>query len=545
MMARSHAATTEITQPRGTRAGGFQFEELPFGEIEVPEVVGGMVNRLPKDRVPPGSARYLVNARVRDDWTGRRPGTREFGPTKPNSSIISSLVTFIFESGDFVLCRISSTSFHILDATLSEWIPFSIEDSDGEPTTFPNRRTGISFTQYFEKLYIADGENKIWEVEFSAQRVREIDEAPPARYITTFGNRIIAANVLLDVGGTRTSGVAWSENADPQDWTGIGSGFEDLAETDIGDAINGIHAVEDVCVIVRRRSIWHITRQPFATAPFSFRSIVTGVGSDLPHTVTRVAGGIIFADQRTRDVYFYTPGSPPQPLAANVNRNLYDDLRDVRFAQGTFDPFEREYHLGLVTGTEGAFITKVWVYSLEHQAWMLDDGPEISTIGIVSLPGQAVRIMDLEGDIDSQFPPPTGTIDDYGDAGGFSPTLFKGLETGEVLIQDYESGTDFGDVEFEFLFQSPDLGSVSKRRTMKDLRLKVSTGAGGVTLEQSRDEEDWRNTKEFTVEEGEGRVRLPKTQLTGTELYWRVKATAPRFRIYSWFARVLEKGIKR
>ena len=546
-MARFHAAPTAITQPPGHELEGNSFEALPFGEVEISDVVNGMVNRLPRSQVPQGSAYELKNARIRDDWTGRRPGTGIFGPPGPNSSIVLKMITFVFESGDFVLCRITTTSFHILDATLSTWIPFEILDEDGEPTTFIGQRVGVSFTQYFDKLYLADGIHKIWEVDFDDQTVQQIEEAPIAKYITTYGNRIIAGNVGFEEGGLRPASLAWSANATPRDWTSVSAGREDLSESNIGDEITGVFATENDLVIIRRTSIWHGSRQPFAGAPFRFTPVIANMGSDLPYSITRVPGGLIYADQRTRDVYFYTPGAAPQGLAKHLNRTIFEDLRDVKFCAGAFDPFEKEYHLGLVTDDTG-FIDKVWVYALEYGAWGYDDGPEVSTIGVVSIPGEAIAIQDLIGIIDVQDPPPTGAIDDYGQEGGFFPTLVKGTAEGRVIVQRYAFSTDWNDVNFQFEFQSPNMGSVSKRRTIKDLSLSVDSGMGSYTLEHSVDRGEWRNSLTTTIPipvQGRPLLRLPKTQITGNDLYWRLLSTAPGLRIYSWWVRLLEKGRQR
>jgi hypothetical protein len=440
---------------------------------------------------------------------------------------------------DVWIIRVTGTRFHGQQATGS-WHEFTLLDEDGDPATFPGQEIRISFAQYFENLYMADGVNRIWKVDFNSQTVQKIKGAARPKYITTFAERIVAANVAEFVGGIRPSLVVWPVNADPTDWEGLSSGREDLAANDVGDVISGIFGIKDTMVIVRRRSIVHVTRLPFAQSPFSFRTFIDEIGSDLPYSIARVPGGLIWADQRTREVYLYQPGGAPRPLGAAVNRDLYDDLQNLVKCQGAYDPFEREYHLGINRSDGDGWITKTWVFSLEKNAWQFDDSPEVSCLGVVSFPGTSVAIDDLIGTIDAQ----TGTIDEYGSEGKFIPALLKGTATGEVVEQTYDADDDYDASVFEFEFQSPNMGSISNRRTLKDVEVTADVPTtGSVSIENSNDETaSWRNTIIRTISgtAGRSRIRLPRRQITGADLYWRLRATAPGIRLRAWWVRMLE-----
>lgn len=535
------------TAPRANAIGqtrrGYRFEEIPNNQIEVGHVQAGMVSQIPRDRVPAESARDLVNARIRDYWTGRRPGTQTFGPTKPDSNQVLRIVTFIREDNTILICRITASAFHVSDGTT--WQSYSILDVDGNSTTFP---TGARFStaQIFDSLYLADGTNPVWKVDFDSAKVRQIDGAPKASYVTTFAERIIAGNVAFTVGGIAPNAFAWPVNAEPTDWSGTGSGFDNLAETDVGNHITGLEGFEAQMVVFRRKSIAHTTRQPFARNPFRTVEVVGGIGCDLPYSIARTPFGIVFADQRTRDVYLYAPGSRPQSLAKQVNRDILADLDSLDFAEGAYDPFEKEYHLGVVESGQTE-LTKTWVLNLEKGSWSYDDGPQVSTIGVVSIPGDYTIIDDLSGDIDSQNPSPSGTIDDYGDEGEFTPTLFKGTGTGEVLQQTYDADNDYDATQFEFTFQSPNVGSISRRRQLKQVIAAIEAlSTGDYDIENSNDEDSaWRNTKSVTLSStGRQTIQLKNKPISGDDLYWRLRATAPQFRLLNWSARILEKGLK-
>lgn len=546
-MPREIAGTiSQLFQMPGRRETGYQYADLPHLEATVENLTNGMVNRLPRDQVPQGSARLLANARTKDDWVGIRPGTGEYGGTKPNSEIVTAIITYINETQDVSLIRITQNSFNVSNAAADGWTSFSILDAGGAAATFP-ARARFDVAQFFDKLYLADGVNPIWEVDFSANTVQQIDGAPKAKYIETFADRIVAANVATTVGGLRASTVMWSASTDPTVWdpaVNITAGETDLALERIGDEITGLAALNDNLVILRRTSIWVATRQPFSQSPLRFDSYVSGIGCDMPYTLQKIPNGILFGDQRTKDVYLFDLTSAPQPLGAAVSREMLSDLTSLGFAQGAYDPFEREYHLGVVEDGQ-TNISKTWVISLDRGAISYDSGPaNITTLGVVSLPIASVAIDDLVGTIDAQ----TGTIDDYGGGGQVTPSLFKGTSTGEVLRQSYDFSTDWDSSTFTFSWHSPNLGSSSNRRTFKDIIVRALVPTTGVvTIEQSRDETTWENTTapSYTGATTRQAVRAPKTQLTGDDLYFRVTTAVGGFRMYSWFVRMLQKNRQR
>lgn len=539
-MARSVNATIEQTTPRGHLQRGFPFEDIPEGIIEVEDVTAGMINRLPRDKVPKGSGRDIKNGRVRDDWVGRRPGTAVKGTT-PDANQVVLIVSFIRESGDAYLCRITQSTFHVWRG--GDWVAFTIEDGG-----FSGKADRMTVSQFFDRMYLADGIDELWEVDFSTSKVSKVDGSPRGQFTITFADRILVGNLREAVGGERPNKIRWCVNGNPNDWTGLGSGEEDLAARDLGDEIMGMFDFEDQAVVLRRRSIMHLTRQPFADAPFRFTTVVRGMGCDLPYTGVKIPGAIIYADQGTRDVYIYSPGSRPQPIASGINRSLYEDLASTEFAEATWNPFEKEYHLGLSWETTGT-IQRVWVFNLENQAWSYDDSPEITTLGRALTTLSQTAIDDLVGTIDGL----SGSIDELGTSGILTSAMYKGTLDGKVLEQSFASDNDHDATAFEFLFSSPNFGSLSRRRTLKELRLQLDVLAdGSVTLEADRDEDaaTWQLSKTAALTAAVSgstlqTLGLGKRQLSADHIFWRIKSTAPKIRLKNWWARVLEKGFKK
>lgn len=502
-------------------------------------MLSGMVTRMARDRVPPTSGRLYRNVRTREDWMGRRPGTGIW-LTVADLERVMALITFISESKSVYVCRITENTFRVADASVTGWTSYSIEDEDGNPTTFtPN--TKFTACQFFNKMYMSDGVNPVWEVDFGHQRVRQIKGSPRGKFIMTFAERIVVANLRLKIGGVRPATYAWSDNADPTSWDGLSAGQEDLGYDNIGDEITHLVALDQGGVIVRRRSMILLTRQPFTQPVFQSRKFAD-YGCDLPYSVAKTSEGFIFADQATRDVYQFSFSSGFRPLGAAVTWELYEDIDSLDEAHGVFDLYNREYHLGIVTSGDTE-ISKTWVLSGEHGGWMYDDGFDVSCLGIVVRPGAGIAIDDLPGTIDSLM----GTIDDLGEEGGLQTELFKGLPDGKVLRQSYDYDHDYDGTEFDMEFISPDFGSPTSRRTLQKLSVRTLALSGGQYLLDERNErEKWRNLKVDTLDPSERKLnlRIPFRQITGEELYWRVRSSAPRIRFYSWWVQLHQHGVQ-
>jgi hypothetical protein len=540
-MARPEAAPILLTTALADLEPGESAAQLPLtdgGLIEVPDVTFGMYKNVSRDKVPLGSCRLGKNARVRDDWTGRRPGSDEVG-TKPDSNRVIGVIEFIKEDGQKLVCRVTQSTFHVWNGSI--YTSYTINDGG-----FKGTAKRVTASQLFGKMYLAfDTSEEIWEVDFDARALNLVDGSARGKFTITFAERILVANLTQTVEGIKPNAFAWSANSLPLDWTGEGSGFEDLIGSDLGNHITGFEALENLAVIVRRKSLVHVTRQPFNLAPFATKTIIRGYGSDLPYTTVRVPGGIIFADARTKEVYYYTPGALPRAIGPQVERLFFEDLASAQFAEAKYNPYEGEYILGLIWTTDNELITRRWVCNIRKPnfPWTYDDSPTLSCLGSVCPPADGTSIDELTGTINAL----TGSIDSLSSRAINNPEIFAGISTGEVVNFSYDHATDWDDTAFEFEFDSPNLGSLSRRRTMKDLEVTCGIPVtGSVTVEQSKDESTWTNTKTAsrTGSTALQKVRLPKTQITGDDLFWRIKSTASQFKIYHWWARMMDKGVQ-
>ena len=533
-MARPTAASTDRLDALDERKQGFPFEDIPDGLIEVNDVTVGMASNLTRDKRPLGSSLSIVNGRSRENWVGRRGGYADY-ITKPDSNLVMKILGFNGTANDNWVIRVSVGGIHAT-ATTTGWTALT-----GTAYTVFGRTT---FAQMLNSMYLANTQKKIIKVDLEDLSFAEVSEAPVCRFITPFADRLVAAYIHNPAVGLLPFGLAWSENADPLDWTGAGAGTENLIQSpsDEGDEITGIFGFGHVMIILRERSIWHATRQPFQTAPIRFTPIITGQGCDMPYTAVRTvdeAGkltGIMFADHRTNGVFSYTPGSRPQRVTRLIEDILFEGIVDPLKAEATFDGRNQEYHFGYSTDSSNPHnMSKYRVFSQHSGAWTTDDSPTATTIGVVSDVGSPKVIDDLTGVIDDL----SGVIDDLGGVLIQSPILIKCGTSGEVQDEDMAEAASH-----TFTWTSQNLGSVSRRRLVKIFQLLMSASASGDTiLEWSRDASTWTNIKTISDPSSLSKIGS-KRGFSGDNLYWRVTSKAKEFRFTEWWAKILEKGFK-
>lgn len=548
IMVRPAAATLGFTTPRDERPA--QLPDLPpTGSVEAQQL-GGMVTAPPRALRPTGSGLVVRNARCRDYWVGRRPGTSVY-IEKPDEFPVHGIVTVYLPNEVVWLIRITDRNIWGT-RSLDGWYEFS---SVGMPLTGTSH---IRTTQMYGYMIVATAHTKLISIDLNKQSYDEIEQAPRARFVTSFADRIVAANILD--AGTGSSRVMWSKNADPFIWDPLeheSAGQEDLisSPSDTGDDITGLFAMRNTMVILRERSLWVASRNPVAIAPFRFEALSVGIGCDLPYSAVRVQDAVVWADYRTSAVWMYTPGQPPQKISDTIRNVLYDDLKNFSWAEGAYDPNENEYHLGLSVSEDENVIHKVWVYNFNTGQWTYDDGPEVITLGQSLEMTDLVFIDELTGDIDDQIvdlndplkPNPTGVIDDWSGPEVRGTGIFKGTADGNILHQSYDYGSDWNGEWFLYEYSAQNLGSFSRRRTLASVLVACEARAGGhANILLSIDNDLWFNEVTLNLDPvpREQVVRIGASPITGNNLYWKLTSFIPGFKMTYWAVKLREQVIE-
>lgn len=548
------ASTLEQLTPTYEEKYGFPFENLPDGDAEVRDLRPGLVTALPRRNRPEGSFSELENMRLDLDGIFRRGGEGEYVRVADANKVMHLTHARLEQDRDWIV-RVAENSIYAANNT-DDWVV--IVGSNSWP--FEGGSTQPFFTfdkltsaQLGDILYVAGLEKRLVGIDLKRRIHGEVKDAPRAKFVIAFAERLVVAYAGTPAEGLSPTRVIWSANGQPTIWDpleDISAGRENLVvgAGDVGEDITGlIPWGRDVAILFRENSIWHITRQPFGSAPFRFTPVVTGFGCDMPYTIKATEFGIIYGDFRSNAVYVYRPGSLPQKLSLNIEDIIFEDIENPSMAEAAYNPTTKEYMLGYPSNPSSKEkLTKWRVLNLRVGGWSVDTPPDATAVGAAPDVGSVVTIGSLTGTIGGL----TGSI---GDLSGVDkkPSIFlKGFDQGSVYTQFPGVATDTipggSSVFFEGKIASQDLGSISRRRTLKMVQWAATALAvNDVVLQVSIDDRStWTTVKTLTDITSLDKISI-KEQFTGDYLHWRILAKARGFTLTEWWAKVLEKSRKR
>ena len=271
----------------------------------------------------------------------------------PPTESVRSVAQFMTGEGKSYVLRFKDTSVQRWDGT--SWASLH----SGMIGTSDDRFT---VTTYGGSLLFSNGKDGIFVYNPTNGTVTEISESHPAKYLTTFTGRVIASDVRDPE--HHPERVRWSAKNNSEDWTGEGSGYEDLLSTPGGhiDQQMGVWPITDtIAIMLRSRSVWQMTETGVATAPFRFGRLLHNIGTESPYSAVAIPGGVIFMG--IDDVYVVGPGDY-QAIGQKVRKRILDEVSDLSLIVGDYDPIEKEYVM-LVPGST----TYVYRYSFDEQGW--------------------------------------------------------------------------------------------------------------------------------------------------------------------------------
>ena len=163
--------------------------------------------------------------------------------------------------------------------------------------------------------------------------------APKANCLGAFDNYVIAF---------RTSGgptrVQWCVRGEPTNWSGEGSGFEDLLEMrGYGTAVKGLG---DRLVLFSSAEIWYGLRATYP-AQFQFYPLDRTVGCPFPRTIQETEHGLVFLGSDHQMRLIPVAGGPSQPIAPGLAPVLRRLELSATHQQdwGVYDPYTKLYYL--------------------------------------------------------------------------------------------------------------------------------------------------------------------------------------------------------
>jgi hypothetical protein len=192
--------------------------------------------------------------------------------------------------------------------------------------------------------------------------------APKSQWVGTFDNYLVAWNIKTDT--NLVTRVQWCQRGNPSNWTGEGSGFEDLLEMrGIGNRVIGTQ--DNRLVLFSTHEVWYGLPATYP-AQFQFYPLDRTVGLLAPHTVQETDQGIIFlgSDLNLRIL----------PRGAGASQIIVPSLREalqrifvapaaigLNASFGVFDSIRRLYYLYVDTSLND--IDDAFVVNIDTGEW--------------------------------------------------------------------------------------------------------------------------------------------------------------------------------
>jgi len=268
------------------------------------------------------------NCDIYGDRTYPTPESYPISPAKPNSDAILAYAPWKRFSGTTDTIRF--TKDKVYKNSTSSWTEITGTAGTGSDTDRIRWITTADLTQdYF--IYTNNAKDDIQLINSAATTHADLGDAPKAKYICAFFNRIVAANI--GGGSPNPILIKWSGDLNFSVWdpnTDISAGSMPLmeAQADFSDGITGLFGFATTMVVLRERSVWTVTKRPVASNPFLAQASFPSVGCDTPNSATQTKNGICWYDSRTNQVYLYQVGSSPQPIGDPVKDLIVTDVAD-------------------------------------------------------------------------------------------------------------------------------------------------------------------------------------------------------------------------
>lgn len=175
--------------------------------------------------------------------------------------------------------------------------------------------------------------------------------APQAVAVDVFDNYLLAFNIRNQNAASR---IQWCARGDPSNWTGEGSGFEDLLEMKgRGTAVRG---TEDGRVyLFTTHEIWYGIRAAYP-AQFQFFPYHSSVGCANPRTIQATQAGYLFLGSDRQLYLLPRGGGELAPIATSLTpilRTLFQSLSNDKPCWAVYDEKTHIYHLFAATSSSG------------------------------------------------------------------------------------------------------------------------------------------------------------------------------------------------
>lgn len=390
------------------------------------------------------------------------------------------------------------------------------------------------FTNYVDKLQYWDGVAGT-ALDLPAAGGGGSLEFTRAKYVASFAGRLFIANLIEESPSVvRALRIRWSAELVYRasvDWTSLGSGFVDLAETP--DEVFAIAKLGNVLVAYKKRSIVQGYETGNINAPFvwewkSVAGLDKGNGLVAHQTLAQLQDFHLglFND----NVYRYD-GARAVPIGNAVVRDVVKlaGVANLRKSFAAVVPSRRWYILFVATAGQ-TWPEQGYVYDYERDLWVGKLKRKASAAGL-NVPTSTTTWASTD-------PQTWADVDETWGSFGLEtdqPILTVGSPDDKKIVQS-DSSADYDGGGAEWITRDDDLGAPDFVKTLIRVRLRVdASGVQPVTLAVSSD--TGRSYTQVLVKNtravnGEQDIQFD-TRLTGTRFTLKF-STSKRIRIIEW-----------
>ena len=188
--------------------------------------------------------------------------------------------------------------------------------------------------------------------------------APIAHDVALFDNRPVFWNVYdVATAGRFVTRAQWTVRGDPEDFTGIGAGTDDLV--DMRGQGTRIFATEDELALFSTQEVWRGRRVglPFV---FQFQPLDKEIGAAHPRAMLQTQHGIFWL--HNDDMVYVLQNGAVQPIGEKIQRELHDTIADRDRAFFTTHP-DTEITTLWYTTTAGAAPNRAFSFNALNGTW--------------------------------------------------------------------------------------------------------------------------------------------------------------------------------
>ena len=171
-----------------------------------------------------------------------------------------------------------------------------------------------------------------------------LSQAPRARFITSFDNFLLGFNIR-DVGSAQSryvQRVQWSDRGNPENWTTVISGFEDLLAAK-GEGTR-IMDMDNRVILFFEGEIW-VGYRTSGAASFAFEPLDRTMGTRFSWTVAKTPLGLIFLGNDYMVYLLPKEGGSAQPIGKATQRRIRDTIDVPEYSHAVYDEQSNLYRL--------------------------------------------------------------------------------------------------------------------------------------------------------------------------------------------------------